>query len=48
MNAEFVASRGGNVGTLHYVENDVDLEWLLINGTHQPYIALLNIAMFNR
>ena len=44
----FTAERGGNVGVFHYIENQTDVDWLVTNGTHKPYIVLLTPEMFNR
>lgn len=36
----------GNVGVLHYVSGEEDLNWLIDNGPHQPYIVLLTQQTF--
>ncbi|BFZ13785.1 hypothetical protein BsWGS_16824 [Bradybaena similaris] len=37
----------GNVGTVHYVESPADFGWILSEGPHAPYVALLNSEDFN-
>lgn len=44
----FIASRFGNVGTLHFVTNSSDLDWLLNEGMADPYTVALTPIMFNR
>lgn len=44
----FIASRFGNVGTLHFVTNSTDLNWLFNEGTADPYTVALTPKMFNR
>ena len=47
-NFSFVsASMSGNVGVLHLIEKQSDLEWLLRKGPHDPYVPLLSSDMFN-
>ncbi|XP_054760855.2 nicastrin-like [Lytechinus pictus] len=36
----------GNNGVLHLIENVADINWLLVNGTYTPYIALMTPQMF--
>lgn len=43
-----LASRFGNVGTLHLVKNSTDLDWLLNEGISDPYIVALTPNMFTR
>lgn len=43
-----LASRFGNVGTLHLVKNSTDLDWLLNEGIADPYIVALTPIMFTR
>lgn len=38
----------GNVGVLHVVESKQDVDWLLNNSTRGPYVAILDLSMFNR
>ncbi|XP_048778168.2 nicastrin-like isoform X2 [Ostrea edulis] len=38
----------GNVGVLHYVDNNTALDWLINNGPHKPYVALLTSLNFDR
>ncbi|XP_066911809.1 nicastrin-like [Clytia hemisphaerica] len=38
----------GNRGTLHFIDSDEDLQWLIKKGSHTPYIPLLNASMFTR
>lgn len=44
----FIASRFGNVGTLHLVTNLTDLDWLINKGMADPYIVALTPKMFNK
>lgn len=44
----FVASRFGNVGTLHLITNSSDIDWLLNEGMADPYIVALTPKMFNK
>lgn len=44
----FLASRFGNVGTLHIVTNSSDLDWLMNEGEANPYTVALTPKMFNR
>ncbi|KAL4228444.1 hypothetical protein ACF0H5_011490 [Mactra antiquata] len=37
----------GNVGVVHYVNSESDLNWLIDTGPHKPYSVLLNPADFN-
>lgn len=43
-----LASRFGNVGTLHLVTNTSDLDWLFNKGMADPYTVALTPKMFNR
>ena len=43
-----VAKRGGNVGTVHMVESQADVDWLVQHGPHAPYIPLLKYSTFTR
>jgi len=45
---KFIASRFGNVGTLHLVTNSTDLNWLFNEGKADPYTVALTPKMFNR
>ncbi|XP_052272818.1 nicastrin-like isoform X2 [Dreissena polymorpha] len=38
----------GNVGIVHFIRNETDMNWLLNSGPHAPYAALLNKSDFNR
>lgn len=44
----FSADPKGNVGVVHYVEDETDLDWLLQSGVHGPYAVLLKPVYFNR
>ena len=44
----FLAERGGNVGILHYIEDDAEVEWLIQNGIHKPYVVMMSPKTFNR
>ncbi|KAK2156905.1 hypothetical protein LSH36_202g04004 [Paralvinella palmiformis] len=41
------SDQGGNVGVLHYVPAEAELNWLINNGPHKPYIVLLTQHVFN-
>ncbi|CAH1796310.1 unnamed protein product [Owenia fusiformis] len=36
----------GNVGVVHYVQDEDDLNWVMNKGPHAPYAVLLTSAMF--
>lgn len=36
----------GNVGVVHLILDEKDLDWLIQHGPHQPYIAVLSPTMF--
>ncbi|XP_063229542.1 nicastrin [Bacillus rossius redtenbacheri] len=40
------SERGGNVGVIHFVQEVADRDWLLENGTNEPYMAVLPPKMF--
>lgn len=40
--------RSGNVGVIHFIENQTDLEWLLHNATADPYMAVVQPHMFTK
>ncbi|XP_064651115.1 nicastrin-like [Lineus longissimus] len=40
------SGRSGNVGVVHYILYDRDLDWLIDRGTHQPYVALIHPENF--
>ncbi|XP_069684848.1 nicastrin isoform X2 [Periplaneta americana] len=40
--------RSGNVGVIHFIENQTDLEWLLNNATADPYMAVIQPNMFTK
>ncbi|KAJ8674531.1 hypothetical protein QAD02_005793 [Eretmocerus hayati] len=42
------SSRSGNVGAIHYVESEADVEWLETKATASPYIVVSSFSMFNR
>ncbi|KAK2160163.1 hypothetical protein NP493_1662g00000 [Ridgeia piscesae] len=42
------SKRGGNVGTVHMVESQADVDWLVQHGPHAPYIPLLKYSTFTR
>ncbi|CAG5127278.1 unnamed protein product, partial [Candidula unifasciata] len=41
------SSRGGNVGVIHYIESQDDYEWVLMEGPHAPYVAVMKSVDFN-
>ena len=34
------------MGVVHYLKTDSDMQWLLENGPHKPYVVLLNATEF--
>jgi hypothetical protein len=44
----FAAHRSGNVGVIHVIDNQRDLDWLLDNATADPYISVIQPDMFTR
>ncbi|XP_014210820.1 nicastrin [Copidosoma floridanum] len=40
------SSRSGNVGAIHFVENELDIQWLEKNSTAGPYMIVLSFDMF--
>ncbi|XP_052804720.1 nicastrin-like isoform X2 [Mya arenaria] len=38
----------GNVGIVHYIEDESDIHWLIKSGPHQPYAVLLKATNFTR
>ncbi|XP_058805891.1 nicastrin isoform X2 [Phymastichus coffea] len=42
------SSRSGSIGVIHYVENDIDIEWLEKNGTAGPYTIVLSFDMYTK
>ena len=46
-NKLFVASLGGEVGIVHFVQSDADIQWLLSDkATHAPYIPVFSTEYF--
>jgi len=41
------ASMNGHVGVLHFIENISDVEWIIQEGKHHPYIALFRSDQFD-
>ncbi|KAL5020567.1 hypothetical protein ScPMuIL_003459 [Solemya velum] len=37
---------GGNVGVIHLVSDETDFHWLIKNGPHEPYMALIYAVNF--
>lgn len=37
----------GHVGVLHYIENETDVDWIIENGIHAPYIPLFRSDLFD-
>ncbi|XP_071806740.1 nicastrin-like isoform X1 [Asterias amurensis] len=37
----------GNTGVIHYMASDSDVQWVIDNGPHQPYIPLMEPHVFN-
>lgn len=44
----FSASLSGNVGVLHVLESEENLDWVLRTGPHSPYLVILESALFTR
>lgn len=42
------SNREGNVGVVHLVLNDSDIDWLESNGVHPPYVVVMSNHMFKR
>lgn len=42
------ASISGDTGVIHVVEKEEDLNWVLADGPHPPYMILLDGSLFNR
>lgn len=40
------AERGGNVGVVHLIQNDSDVNWLVEHGDAPPYMPVLGPEMF--
>lgn len=43
-----LASLSGNVGVLHVLESEENLEWVLNSGPHSPYLVILEAPLFTR
>ncbi|XP_029814520.1 nicastrin [Manacus vitellinus] len=43
-----MASISGDTGVIHVVEKEEDLQWVLADGPHPPYMILLDGNLFNR
>lgn len=42
------ASLSGNVGVLHVLESEENLDWVLRSGPNPPYMVILEYPLFNR
>ncbi|KAJ7307547.1 hypothetical protein JRQ81_009572 [Phrynocephalus forsythii] len=42
------SSLNGDTGVIHVVEKQADLNWVLAEGPHPPYVVLLDGELFNR
>lgn len=42
------ASLSGNVGVLHVLESEENLEWVLSSGPNPPYLVILESPLFTR
>ncbi|XP_062453768.1 nicastrin isoform X2 [Rhea pennata] len=42
------SSISGDTGVIHVVEKEEDLNWVLVDGPHPPYMILLDGNLFNR
>jgi hypothetical protein len=40
------AKEGGNVGVLHLVKHQNDIEWILSKGSAYPYVAMLSVEFY--
>uniref|UniRef100_A0A7N6FI81 Nicastrin n=1 Tax=Anabas testudineus TaxID=64144 RepID=A0A7N6FI81_ANATE len=47
-NAPLVASLSGNVGVLHVLESEENLDWVLRSGPNPPYMVILEYRLFTR
>ena len=43
-----LASQSGNVGVVHLLENDKDLDWLIDVGPNPPYVVMMQPNFFRR
>lgn len=41
------ASMNGHVGVVQFIENKSDVEWIIREGKHHPYIALFRSDQFD-
>ena len=41
-----IAKEGGNVGVIHLIENETDINYVTSEGTTWPYIAVLPVKYF--
>lgn len=44
----FIASRKGNVGVVHYIDSEESFNWLLHEGKHDPYVPLFTAEYFTQ
>uniref|UniRef100_A0A3Q3X7Z9 Nicastrin n=1 Tax=Mola mola TaxID=94237 RepID=A0A3Q3X7Z9_MOLML len=42
------SSLSGNVGVVHVLESEENLEWVLSSGPHPPYVVILDSPLFTR
>ncbi len=42
------ASLSGNVGVLHVLESEENLDWVLRSGPNPPYLVILESPLFTR
>ena len=40
------ASMSGHVGVLHYIKSEADVDWIIKNGSHAPYVPLFRSDLF--
>ncbi|RMX60946.1 hypothetical protein pdam_00003426 [Pocillopora damicornis] len=40
------SSMSGHVGVLHYIKSEADVDWIIKNGSHAPYVPLFRSDLF--
>ncbi|CAH3146332.1 unnamed protein product [Pocillopora meandrina] len=40
------SSMSGHVGVLHYIKSEADVDWIIQNGSHAPYVPLFRSDLF--
>ncbi len=42
------AARSGNVGIIHIIESESDVDWLVKDALAPPYVAVVHPSMFTK